>query len=288
MSWHPNDLLVDTDLTAYEATVLTRFGQSNWQARRTKVFEDWLFPILRTRGFDPDKLRTRYEVDTVFGYTGAAFTDYSGAAKDATVDDINLATVFTTPGTDALYIGSKSQFRGLYFDLLDAVSSAAGVMSVAYWNGNWESLTITDGTIQVAGKAFSAGGSVTWTLPTDWGIRAINSSDRNLYWAKVTVSAAPTGAKMGQVGVIRASALRPPVTLRTLQLIFREAATKTDGPWKEKADFYQQESEVALERALAICGGEFDTDESDLLNETEAEQTAGEAGGVSDFSLERR
>ncbi len=288
MSWHPNDLLVDTDLTAYEPTVLTQFAQTNWQTLRTKVFEDWLFPILRVRGFDPEKLRTRYEPDRVFGLTASAYSDLTSAAISTVADDIDLATVITTPATDALYVGSTSQFRGLFFDLLEAVSSAAGVLSAAYWNGNWESLTVTDSTIQVTGKSFSAGGSVTWTLPTDWTTRALNNSDRNLYWAKVTLSASPTGAKAGQIGVIHSSVLRAPVTLRTLQLIFRQAATATDGPWKEKADFYQTESEVALERAMAICGGEFDTDASGLVSTDETGQTAGDSGGVAEFLLERR
>ncbi len=293
MSWHPNDLLVDTDLTAYESTILTQFGQSNWQGRRTKVFEDWLFPILRVRGFNPQKLRTRYEADKVLGYTAAAYSDLTSAAKSATEDDVNLATIFATVGTDAIYIGSKEQFRGVFVNLLDNVSAVASVLSVAYWNGIWQGLTVSDGTSRVAGKAFSGGGSVTWTLPSDWVTRPVNSADRDLYWVKVTVSATPTGAKSGQVGVIRASALRSAVTLRTLQLILREASTRTDGPWKEKADFYETESQVALERALEMVAAEFDTDESDLVSDEEETQTAEEAGassgmgGSSGFTLER-
>jgi hypothetical protein len=48
------------------------------------------------------------------------------------------------------------------------------------------------------------------------------------------------------------------VVFRTLQLIFQEAPTGADGPWREKADFYKDEADAALQRALAICGGEFD------------------------------
>lgn len=278
MSFHPNDLVTDIDLRDYEESVLTSFGQTTWQGKRTKALEDWLFPILKGRGFDPDKLRTRRDCAQVFGYTGGVFTDLTGAATDVTEDDLNLATIFTTVGSDALYLGSTSKFRGIFLRMLDTVSSAAGVLSVAYYNGNWETVPVSDGTIQTAGKTLSAGGSITWLLPVDWMTRVINGSDR-LYWVKVTVSATPTSAKASQIGVINGSALRAPATFRTLQLIMAEAPTGGDGPWASKADFYRQEADAALQRALAIVGGEFDTDGSDQVSDDEAGQTAEEAGG---------
>jgi hypothetical protein len=285
VSWHLNDLLTDEDLTSYERGILETFGATDWQARRTKALEDWLFPLLKGRGFDPQRLRTRHECDAVFGYTGSAYTDLLGASKDTSEDDINLATVFATVGTDALYLGSTVPFRGVFLRLLDSVSSAASVMTVAYWSGAWEALAISDRTIAVAGKTLSAGGSVTWALPVDWVTRKVNSSAA-LYWVKVTLSATPTSAKATQIGTIRASALRAPTTFRTLQLIFQEAPTGADGPWREKAEFYKDEAEQALQRALLIIGGEFDTDESDLISADENAQTAETAGG-GPFTLER-
>lgn len=278
MSWSPSDLVDDTDLTAYEADILTNFGQVAWTSKRTKVLEDWLFPILKGRGFDPYRLRTRYECDAVFGFTGSVYTDFAAAASSGTADDLNLATIFTTPGTDILYLGSTQPFRGVFVRLLDTVSSAAGVLSVSYFNGNWEALTITDGTIQVAGKTFSAGGSVTWTMPIDWMTRVVNSSSQ-LYWVKLTVSAVPTGAKAGQIAVIRNSSLRAPATFRTLQMIMAEAPTGQEGPWRDKQQFYKEEADTALQRALQIVGGEFDTDVSDQVSVTEAAQTSDEASG---------
>jgi hypothetical protein len=278
VSFAPNDLVTDTDLRDYEEAVIAGFGQTTWQGKRTKALEDWLFPILKGRGFDPHRLRTRYAADGVFAYTGSVYTDRTGVVADTSDDDLNLATVFTTAGTDALYLGSSSPFRGIFLRMLDAVSSAAGVLSVAYWNGNWEALTIADGTIQTAGKTLSAGGSVTWLLPVDWMTRTLNSSVAR-YWVKVTVSATPTAAKASQIGVIRASALRAPATFRTLQLIMVEAPTGSEGPWREKAEFYKDEADNALQRALLIVGGEFDTDVTDVIDVTETTQTAEEAGG---------
>jgi hypothetical protein len=286
MSWHPSDLVSDVDLRDYEAAILQSFGETSWLGKRTKALEDWLFPILKSNGFDPHKLRTRYECDKVWGYTGSSYSDKTSAASDTTDDDLNLATIFATAGTDALYVGSTQPFRGLFFRVLDSVSSTASVLSVAYWNGNWESLTVADGTAQTAGKTFSAGGTVSWLLPMDWATRKVNGSSA-LYWVKVTVSATPTGATASQIGVVRAVSLRAPATFRTLELIFREAPTGADGPWSEKADYYARQADQALQRALLICGGDFETDDpgTDLISPTEAAQTPETAGGG--WKLER-
>lgn len=276
MSWHPNDLVSDVDLTDYESSILTQFNVANWRGRRTKALEDWLFPALKRQGFDAQKLRTRFTCDAVWSFTASAYADRTAAAADTTEDDLNLATIFATPGTDALYIGSTEPFRGVFFRLLDSVSAVASVMSVAYWDGAWTALTVTDGTALVAGKTFSGGGSVTWTLPVDWVTRKVNTQGP-YYWVKVTVSATPTSAKATQIGAIRSSALRAPVTFRTLELIFREAPTGNDGPWHEKAEYYRKEADDALQTALQICGGEFDTTTvDDLVDTTEAAATASE------------
>jgi hypothetical protein len=271
VSWHLNDLLSDEDLLSYESSILTQFGATTWQARRTKALEDWLFPILKGQGFDPHRLRTRYECDQVWGYTSAAYTDFTSASQDTTTEDINLATVLATANSGVLYIGSEAPFRGVFFRLLDSVSSVASVMTVQYWSGSWEALEILDRTA-VGGKTLASGGAVTWTLPVDWAVRNVNGTT-GLYWVKVTVSATPTGAVASQIGTIRASSLRAPTTFRTLQLIFREAPTGSDGPWAEKAEFYRVEADAALQRALPLLGGEFDTDESDLIGEDEANAT---------------
>lgn len=277
-SWHPLDLVSDADLRAYESDILTNFGEPTFDEKRSKALEDWLFPILRSNGFDPFRLVTRVEASKVLGYTGSAYTDRSAAATDSSPDDLALATIFATPGTDAIYVGSTQPFRGAFMRMLDAVSAVTGTLSVAYWNGVWKTIPIADGTVHVSGKTFSGGGSVTWTLPVDWQRRVLNGSD-SIYWVRLTVSAVPTGATASQISVIRASSLRAPVTFRTLQLIFREAPTSQDGPWTEKADFYKGEAEQALQRALGIIGGEFDTDDSDQIDGDEATQTAAQAGG---------
>lgn len=287
MSWHPNDLVSDQDLKDYEAAILDRFGQTDWQARRTKALEDWLSLILRGNGFDPQKLRTRYEADRVWSYTSSAFVDRSAAASNTTADDVVLATILAA-STDYLYVGSATPFRGLHLRILDAVSAVASTLTVEYWADGWIELTKTDGTAKTPGVPFSGGGSITWALPSDWTVRAVNASDP-LYYVRLKVSAAPTGGTAAtQIGVIRPSSLRAAATFRTLMLIFQEAPTGAPGPWAEKAAFYKDEADAALQRALPIIGGEFDTaDASDLIGATEAEQTSEEVSGRTPFTLER-
>src|SRR5262245_38782817 len=201
-----------------------------------------MFPILKTRGFEPNRLRTRYDPAKAWKFTASAYTDITATARSSNDDDIDLAALFATVGTDILYVGSDEPFRGVFVRMLDTVSTATATLSVAYYNGVWKSLTISDGTVQVAGKTLSGGGSVTWSLPVDWMTRKVNSSDP-LYWVKVTISATPTSAKASQIGVIRSSSLRAPLVFRTLQLIFQEAPTGADGPWSDKAAFYRQEAD---------------------------------------------
>ena len=283
-SWAPVDLVSDADLVTYEGSILKQFGQASWEDKRRAAIGHWLFPLLKGRGYDPFRLITRAEASVVYGYTGSAYSDMTSTCRDTTADDVNLATIFATAGSDALYVGSTEPFRGLYVAQDDSVSSASSVLSVAYWNGAWTNLGVSDGTRHTSGKTFSGGGSVPWSLPVDWMRRAVNSSAR-IYWVKLTVSATPTSAKARQIGMIRQSALSAPATLRTLELIFREAPTGQDGPWEEKASYYKGEAEAALDRAWAYLSQEFDSDNSDQVSDTEHQQTADQVSNG--WSLER-
>lgn len=274
MSWAPSDLVSDADLLAYESSILTQFGQYDWTPRRSKALEDWLFPLLVANGFQPHRLRTRFVADQVWGYTGGVYTDLGGAAKDGGEDDINAATLFATPASDALYVGSVQPFRGLSIRMLDSVSAVDGGMTVSLWTDTWQQWGITDGTIRVSGKTLSGGGAVTWTVPGEWVERPLNNST-SLFYARVRVSAVPTGAQLAQLGVIRRSLLCAAATLRTLCLIYREAPTSQDGPWRDKAEWYEAQADEAFQRIKGDIGGEFDTiTVDDVVDPEEAAQTA--------------
>lgn len=279
MSWHPSDLLTDQDLVAYEGQILTRFNVTNWEARRAKVLEDWLWPSLRVAGFAPERFRTRYTPDVVYGVTSGTYTDRTDAAKNATADDINLATTLAA-GSDSLVIGSSQTFRGLSIRMLDNVSSAASTLTVELWQDAWRSVQASDATQATTGRPFSRGGAITWNVPSDWVLRTLNSVTTPYYFARLRLSAAPTGAQIGQIGTIRRSVLCGPVAYKVLASIFREAPMKQDGPWEDRANFYEQEAALAFQRALTLVGGEFDADvpSDDVLDAEDAAQTKDEAG----------
>lgn len=277
MSWAPNDLCTDDDLVAYEATVLEQFGQIAWAAKRKKAMEDWLWPQLRVQKFPVERFRTRYAPSKVWGATSAVFTDYSNAARDDTTGDLPLASILAG-ATDYLYIGHTDPFYGLSIRVLDSVSSVSSTLSVSVWADSWETVTVRDQTQRVTGKPFSGGGAVIWDIPEGWVPRQVNNNGSGLYWMRLSVSSAPTaGTTAAQIGCIRRSLLCGPVACRTLMHIFREAPVAQDGPWREKADWYEQQADRMLERVIPVLGGEFDViDVDDVLEEDEQAQTTAE------------
>jgi len=286
MSWHPNDLLTDVDLRAYERDILQRFNVTDWQERREKVLEDWLWPQLRANGFAPERFRTRYTPHVAWSYTSSAYAAITTAATDTTADDVNLATILAA-STDALVIGSEQQFRGVSVRMLDAVTSQASTMTVELWQDAWRSVPVTDGTQATTGTPFSRGGAITWRVPPGWVVRPLSTNTTPYYYARLRLSAAPTSARAGQISVIRRSVLCGPVAYRTLAMIFREAPMAQDGPWADKATFYETEAALALQRAYALVGGEFDADAptDDVLDRDDEAQTRDTAG--SPFRWER-
>ena len=289
MSWHPNDLVSDADLLAYEARILTQFGALSWETKRHKVLEDWLWPALRGIGLDPDRLRTRVVAEAVRAYDGAAYSDVTAAAASTTADDLALGTILA--GTDdALLIGGARPFRGISLRILDTPSTATSRLSVTLWQDAWGSVPRVDATESASGKTLSGGGAVTWDVPGTWVTRLVDAAGP-YYWARMTVSAALTaGAKAGQLSVIRRSVLCAPAAYKTLAWIFREAPSSQDGPWTSKADYYEVLADAALQRALALAGAEFDTvTVDDVIDAAEAAQTTAQAAtlGSGSWSLDR-
>jgi len=274
VSWSPDDLLTDADLVAYEAPILEQFGKVEWAARRRKALEDWLWPQLRVQKFPVERFRTRYAPSAAFGYTSSIYTDRSSVVRDDDPGDVPLQTILATADTDFLYIGLTEAFRGLSVRVLDNVSAVAATLTVQAWADEWLTLAIQDGTSRTAGVPFSGGGAITWEPPEGWVPRKVNDSS-SLYWVRVSTSAAPAvGTTAAQIGCIRRSLLCGPAAYRTLMHIFREAPVSQDGPWREKADWYEQESQRALERVIPVLGSEFDViDVDDVVDEEEQAQT---------------
>lgn len=282
MSWHPADLVTDADLLAYETTILTQFNKVDWAQRRAKAIEDWLFPLVEARGFDPQRFRTRHQPTSVLGYTSSAFTDRTSAAN--TSDGVNLATVLAG-GSDALYIGFARPFRGVLLAMHELVNSTVdAALSAAVWTGVWTNVRVADDT-KIGLKGCARGGSLTWELPPGLIRRQLNNSDA-LYWVKLTAASVLTGASAGPLTVIQRSRLAAAVTFRTLELIFTEAQTDQEGPWRDKVEKYGKEATDAFDRVVNAIGPEFDSDDDDAIDGDEETQTA-ESAGFKGVTLER-
>jgi hypothetical protein len=137
----------------------------------------------------------------------------------------------------------------------------------------------SDETQATTHRPFSRGGSVIWAVPHDWVLRSLNNS-APYYYARLRLSAVPTSARIGQITTIRRSVLCAPVTYKVLASIFREAPINQDGPWADRASYYETEAALALQRALSLVGGEFDADNpaDDVLDADDAAQTREDAG----------
>lgn len=276
MSWAPNDLVSDADLTAYERKILTQFAASDWKARRAKALEDWLFPLLEAAKFIPQRLRTRFKVAHVIGVTSGATTDLTSAAQ--TEGGLNLANILAAP-SDALYIASNTPFRGLSVRMQDSVNAVAATLTAELWTDTWTAPAGISNETITTGKPFARGGAIIWTIPEGMVERSLQGVGP-YYWLKLSLSATMTaGTVIGPISVIRRSRLCGPAALRTLALIFREAPTSQDGPWDEKAEWYEAEADKALTRVLESIGGEFDTDVDDVIAPAEEAQTSAQVTG---------
>jgi len=285
MSWTPNDLVTDADLLAHHPTILSQFGKIHWGDARAKAIEDWLWPQLLAANYDPQRFRTRFAAEAVYIDANGTFSDVTAAAQSATADDLTLATAFAST-TTRLCVGSPSAFRGLSIRVTDTPNATAATLEVAVWCDQWRTLRVADGTQATLGVPFSRGGAITWTAPDEWVVRAVNGTIA--YWARLSLSVAPAAGQAGQVSVIRRSRLCGPVTHRTLSMIFRGAPLSQDGPWRDLADWHEREAEQALARVLPTLGGEFDTvTEDDVIDATEAAQTADDARGTTAWTFER-
>ncbi len=274
MSWAPGDLVSDADLVAYERTILTQFQASDWQARRQKALEDWLFPLLEMRGFDPQRWRTRYVATAVVSSTSSVLTDRTAAA--ASSEGLALAPILAA-SSDWIAFGYKDAFRGLSIRQLEQPNATAASLTVQVWTGAWQAPEELLNDTLVGAVSLAKGGSLTWTVPESLVQRVLNGVTG--YWARIKMSAAPAACVIGPVAVVKRSRLCAPVTVKTLALIFREAPIAQDGPWQEKADYYERAADAAWLRVADQIGSEFDMDKDDVINASEEDQTAAEASG---------
>lgn len=114
--------------------------------------------------------------------SGGSFVDNTTEAR---LEGGTTFKLFQTPGTnDEAYIGMSVPFDRMTIDL--ATLGIGGSYAVKYWNGSsWVTLTVSDGT-----KGFTQDGMISWTIPTDWATKAVNSV--TLYWIQIVPLTVPS------------------------------------------------------------------------------------------------
>jgi len=248
MSWAQLPLVSDLDIGALEPQAIDAgapWGRDEWPDQRGEAKNDLAIWLERDHPDVPgvtDQVRDRFDPAIVLGYTGSAYTDITSEASNDTAEDVDLATILATFGTDRIYIGAPYAFTGVHVGLLDSVSSATSTLTVKYWGkAQWTALTIADGTSPAA-ITLTQSGRVTWKQPTDWERRDIDSQGQEWYWVELSVSAAPTaGTAANQL-----LCLQPPLALKrcavwlSLYHICNGLALQATEPerWQEKADRY--------------------------------------------------
>lgn len=284
----PGDLLTDADLRALDSRLDNDYGETlipTLVEKRRVAVQDWLVPKLETFRYAPAQHQTRVRPVAAFGYTGGVYTDVCGALGDATAGDLDLAQLWATPATDALYVAASRPFVGLSVSMVGTGNSAASVATVSVWSGSgWAAVPqLADGTRVALGKSFSGGGRFSWALPEEWAPRLVNGAGPYV-WARLTVDVAPSaGTAADQILPVVRSRLTYPLALYTLSLIYREGASGRRGGWLEQADSYAEQAEKQLAAVLPLIGDEFDTDADGAV-------TAADASPVPDlrgWSLER-
>jgi hypothetical protein len=130
-------------------------------------------------------------IQSVQYYTAAAatYTDYTSEAIDkSVVTHVPLDKMLVA---DILYIGSHTQFLGLYFNIGTGVNANAATLDVEYWKDDtvdvWADVSgDSDGTTS-GGATLAQDGVYVWTLPTDWIETTVNG--QKMYWIRFKPSA---------------------------------------------------------------------------------------------------
>lgn len=285
MSWDSLVIVDDVDIGRFEPEAIapsTPWGAASWptqieQAKRT--LRAWIDADYGHIVGASDRIRDRYAFGHVKGYTGSSFTDYLPEATDDTEEDIPLASIYATPGSDFIYCGARFAYTGVFVHLLDSVNANSSTLTVAYWAKNqWQSApSQSDGTA-VSGATFGQSARVIWARITDWERRSLDGSDENYYWIRLSVSASLTsGTAASQI-----AAIRHPETLRTiaawlsLSYILNGLALQSAEPeeWRTRAQEYRSDARELYDSAKANGMLSIDSDASGVVEPSEVGEAA--------------
>lgn len=289
MSWPALTLVTDRDLARLEPQATdgaAPWGQVTWPEQRAAAKQDlkiWIdldFPEVVSAS---DRVLDRWACDYAFGYTGSAYSDQTVNAKSDTPDDVALATILATPGTDRVYLGAAWTFDGIAAVLTATRNANTSALTVKYSGPtSWTTLTATDGTA-VSGATFAQSGRIIWTAPSDWQRQRLNGTGDEFFWIELSVSAAlTTGTTATQLAAVRApEGLKRCATYLTLGHIYNGLATQSPAEemWRQQADKYFAMAKDLYAGLKARAGIWLDLDKDGAVTPP-VESTVGQGGHV--------
>jgi hypothetical protein len=287
------DILTNLDLLIEDAQLPADLGDDYLTImgdKRRLAVESWLQTRLEKAGLPVAKHVTRAKAGKIFGYDGAAYTEYADLS-DRTKTAINVSSVFPTT-SGALYVGFDRPFRGLYVGMaVDSVSINSLAVAYSYWDGGkWaEVSSISDGTRVNSLVPFSGGGRVTFQVPDMWESRPVNGSDY-LYWLRVSVNSLTPSGFFQQVAPIVRSRLTVPAAHYALSLIYQESIASERGGWEAKADRFGKLADQELEMVLPVVRDEFDINETGAIEKPDdlnLINSINPSAGASGWTMER-
>jgi hypothetical protein len=125
--------------------------------------------------------------DSVFLYngdSGSGFSDYSFEATTETGTEFSL---MDTDG-DYLYVGDDAPFNGIKIEFHTRGSNYT--LKVEYYDGaSWTQMTANSNDLEENTNDFESDGTISWTIPGDWGTTTINSNTK--YWVRISSTTDP-------------------------------------------------------------------------------------------------
>ncbi len=127
----------------------------------------------------------RIQVEGAVQEDEGAFSEFTSAAQNATVNDVQLLTLAPAVN-DAFYFGCDNPCRITTWDI-DTPGVGTWALTYEYWDG-----TAYRGLVNVDDRtaAFTVGArhTVSWDMPADWATSTVTGSSVNSYWGRARVS----------------------------------------------------------------------------------------------------
>lgn len=126
------------------------------------------------------------QVEGAVQQDGAAYTEYTTAAQNPTLNDLPLLP--STPAVDdAWYTGCDNPCRIITTEI-DTAGAGTWTITYEYWDGTqYTALANVDD--RTSGFTALGRHSATWDMPSDWATRTVTGSSVEAYWARARVSA---------------------------------------------------------------------------------------------------